>query len=554
MHFFAAFKITPQDIVKLTRPRDDFKSGEKRREKQKNKFSENVSYFFSNFVRKQEDVMAAITSKKLLFEATLLQQQLAQAEQNISNLPIAKQLPAINEVAEIEQKKFQELQQKVESFFSKTDLFDMDDSAQISQKLSEGLSHLKNISETQEKLLIYSEIYSNAQEALKSTQSDRSEKLRSVALCIIKTMGQNSFNPGITLALVDLQKNLNQAILGQREEALKTPLQGFSISQNSDLLAKQFADEHHLLMQQKGSYQEIHERFLLFFEKLRIASNNNSSLKANGTFFRVYDTVFNLLGNLQILQAKIDKGLSNQMAAAFKAVITTTANSQQAIPISAKQEEKKTTYLQASIEELLRAFVFLKAGTPDAVEQASGILKALYQKKSTWIFAMNDTQPMLIVSRVFFHLYHIHRVENPSLLRNDADYGFKAFIAFNGFTATNSERIRALQRTVVELALSGLEEGVNAEDTASISLLLKVLEEFNSPNEVNIAHALFGSLHRLHTESRKSNSTLIDPNQPRFNGDFGRNAFPVFINGLEKTTKLQSIAAVRDSLKSAWQI
>jgi hypothetical protein len=35
MPFFAAFKIIPQDIVKLTRPRDDFKSGEKRRKKQK---------------------------------------------------------------------------------------------------------------------------------------------------------------------------------------------------------------------------------------------------------------------------------------------------------------------------------------------------------------------------------------------------------------------------------------------------------------------------------------------------------------------------------------
>jgi hypothetical protein len=34
MPFFTAFKIIPQDIVKLTRPRDDFKSDKERREKQ----------------------------------------------------------------------------------------------------------------------------------------------------------------------------------------------------------------------------------------------------------------------------------------------------------------------------------------------------------------------------------------------------------------------------------------------------------------------------------------------------------------------------------------
>jgi hypothetical protein len=33
MHFFADWKIIPQDIVKLTRPRDDFSSCEKRHEK-----------------------------------------------------------------------------------------------------------------------------------------------------------------------------------------------------------------------------------------------------------------------------------------------------------------------------------------------------------------------------------------------------------------------------------------------------------------------------------------------------------------------------------------
>ncbi len=425
--------------------------------------------------------MAALTfsviSKQLLLEVTQLQQRLAKTDEDISKLPIKQQLSAIDKVAE-DKKQFQELHRKVETFFSKTDLFDITDSVKISQQLAGASTHLKNISATQEKLLIYREVYSRAQEALKSTQPDRNEKLQSVVSYITQTTTKNTFNRDIAFAFIDLQKELIRATLEGKKEEHKTPItpQNFSTSQNSDLglLRK----EYDVRMQQKGSSEDIQGRLLYLFKKLRIASNANPSLKEDTQFLHMYNTVFNTFSNLHILLTRTDEALSKQMMADFKAILSATSpGSQQVTPIPVKPEENRMVTLQTSIKELQDALILLKGETPDVVG-ASVLLKAL----------------------------------------------------------------------------SGLEGAVNSEDAHATSAFLKVLEEVNLPNERNIAHALFGNLYRLHTESRKSNPALINPDDSRFHGDFGRNAFVIFTNGPEKKTKLQSIVEIQNSLKSAWGI
>ncbi len=166
-------------------------------------------------------MMSQITSSQLLLEVTQLQQKLAQINQQISNMPIAQQLPAVHQVAVTERQQFLDLQEKVQAFYSKTVLFNIDECVQISLRLTEASTHLKSISKTQEKLFIYNEIYSDAEEALTSTRSDRNERLRLVMNDITQTMAKNHFNHGISLALTDLQEHLSRAILREKKKEAK---------------------------------------------------------------------------------------------------------------------------------------------------------------------------------------------------------------------------------------------------------------------------------------------------------------------------------------------
>ena len=325
-------------------------------------------------------------------------------------------------------------------------------------------------------------------------------------------------------------------------------------------LVRQLQEEYDSLMNQRGSYPELHNLFLIFFEKLRTQSNCNPNLKTSTEFSQIYQGVLNVFDRLHMLQMKVDKVAYEKMMGSFKAVLSKTTNPQQIIPPVVSCEDKNKEPLQGTVIELQKAISLLKEERPQAVESASAILKSLHQKKSSCIFAISGMEPMLTVSRIFFHLYNIHAIESPNLLKDDKDYGFKAFLGtYPGFTATNTQRCRALQRTLVELVLADLEKSVNFEDVESTKTFLKILEgtqlqNHDSINGVNIAHLLFGSLYQLHTEARKSDPTLIDPNHAQFNGDFGRNAFQTLINELEKKLKLQTIIKVHNDLKTLWQI
>ena len=74
-------------------------------------------------------------------------------------------------------------------------------------------------------------------------------------------------------------------------------------------------------------------------------------------------------------------------------------------------------------------------------------------------FKISGNDLSSVADRPCFHLYFIHKNESPDLLVNDMQYGNKAMAGV--FPATNEERTRAVQRTIVELVLEGLENAIH---------------------------------------------------------------------------------------------
>jgi hypothetical protein len=166
------------------------------------------------------------------------------------------------------------------------------------------------------------------------------------------------------------------------------------------------------------------------------------------------------------------------------------------------------------------------------------------------------------LTRPYTHLYFIHKKEHKELaeqLASDSDYGKNTMLG--QYPTTNLERCRALQRTIMELALKGLETMVDGNQKDNIQTTLKILEHtLTDPkdlpnNKDNPAHILFGQLYTLHSAARQKNPALVDPADSRFNSDFGRHAFwcpnP---NQVDPSTKTAAIEAVREVLKKAWDM
>jgi hypothetical protein len=173
------------------------------------------------------------------------------------------------------------------------------------------------------------------------------------------------------------------------------------------------------------------------------------------------------------------------------------------------------------------------------------------------LFAMTESEPTSIGDRIFFHMYHIHRVESPEKLDGSWDYGTKAFQE----SASPEERLRAAQRVCIELALTGLEDAITAQDSFTLRQYLDLLEGLNlHENDLpkgtkNIVHALFGKLYFHYKEAAESNKTLVHPHDDAFNGDFGRNAFRENTKiTIDPQFKLDVIKQLRNELKQTWRI
>lgn len=140
---------------------------------------------------------------------------------------------------------------------------------------------------------------------------------------------------------------------------------------------------------------------------------------------------------------------------------------------------------------------------------------------------------------------------------DDPDLGNNAMAG--QYLIDNELRIRSIQRTIVELALEELEGAINdSSKIDEIGAMLLILEgsQFDGkdlPAEgMNFAHFLFWKMYVCHNSARQTDSSLADPNDMRFRGDFGRNAFYSFEPGIKAETKVAAIQQLRDKLKEVW--
>jgi hypothetical protein len=198
---------------------------------------------------------------------------------------------------------------------------------------------------------------------------------------------------------------------------------------------------------------------------------------------------------------------------------------------------------------------------PDAsyreLEAALEKLVILESKVTKVAFKISSNTPSLVSLRPCYHLYFIHKNEQPELLVEDLHYGTNAMAGIH--PATNEQRSRAIQRTIVELALEGLEDAINFGAGDTISAMMKTLEEMQMNaadllQDQNIAHVLFGSMYTLHCAARETNPLLINPSDSQFNNDFGRNAFSSAADRINLETKIAAIGEIRQALKVAWKV
>ncbi len=191
------------------------------------------------------------------------------------------------------------------------------------------------------------------------------------------------------------------------------------------------------------------------------------------------------------------------------------------------------------------------------VQQAVTTLAALEQTKA--MFQMSGRDQRSIGDRPFYHIYLIHKNDAPGKLKDDMEYGSKAFAGT--YEATPEERQRAVQRTIVELALENIEDAINFENGELLVHALNLLEETKLATKdqanarENAAHLIYGDFYNAHIAARNGNPSLVNPNDGQFGGDFGREAFRrVNLDGVDPAIKLQVIGNLRNALKAAWKV
>lgn len=218
--------------------------------------------------------------------------------------------------------------------------------------------------------------------------------------------------------------------------------------------------------------------------------------------------------------------------------------------------------LKTALRELFRVVPLINTGKPSDLKPALGIISTLTSLKCA--FTLSGAQEQSIVSRLYFHLYFIHKNANRYIPPNEYDYGRKAFNEEDIFSALHGEKIRAVQRTIAEVSLEGIRQACLREHPLDIRYFLDQLEknildmqDRLMSSQANIAHSLFGILWDTYYPCYERDKVhLCNPRDAAFRGDFGRVAFRDEAGSLliNKDFKLQALTALITKLKSAWKI
>jgi hypothetical protein len=214
-----------------------------------------------------------------------------------------------------------------------------------------------------------------------------------------------------------------------------------------------------------------------------------------------------------------------------------------------------TTKTSSSTQPSNKTPVFL-----EKIHQLSAMVKLFADDRTTNnMWTAVDALDKLGLCSVYSHLDSIHKNEHEKRLTSDLDYGKNAMMS--QYPTSNLERRRAIQRTIVELALEGLESMVAGTQKTTIQETLEILEQTPMDpkdlpnNKDNPAHILFGELFILHRKAREKDCGLVDPSDSKFNSEFGRHAFWCpDAKQVDPSTKTQAVKAVREALKKAWKM
>ena len=211
---------------------------------------------------------------------------------------------------------------------------------------------------------------------------------------------------------------------------------------------------------------------------------------------------------------------------------------------------------------MIRVIPLINSGKATELKAALGIISTLTSLKC--VFPLSGVHEQPITTRLYFHLYYIHRNANKHIPPNENDYGRKAFNEEEIFSALPSEKIRAVQRTIAEVALEGIRQACLKKNPLDIRYFLDQLEknvidlqDRLKSDQANFAHTLFGLLWDTYNPCyERDKAHLCNPRDAAFRGDFGRFAFRDEAGAqlINNDYKLQALTILIMKLKTSWKI
>ncbi|MBS0651944.1 MAG: hypothetical protein JSR39_00285 [Verrucomicrobia bacterium] len=205
----------------------------------------------------------------------------------------------------------------------------------------------------------------------------------------------------------------------------------------------------------------------------------------------------------------------------------------------------------------------LERADEDADVQILTLVAQLQSSDLRASFKMSSNDPWNVSDRLFFHTYFIHANETPDRIPRDIeDYGRLAFLNFGGVGSEPVERARAIQRTLVEVGLEGLEDAILNNDAERARHYLDSLDRFEVherdriENYSRASHSLFAALYQRYNLARETNQSLVSPHDPAFRGDFGRSGFrdEAAPHQIPQAIKLEVIRQIRQQYQQKWRI
>lgn len=214
---------------------------------------------------------------------------------------------------------------------------------------------------------------------------------------------------------------------------------------------------------------------------------------------------------------------------------------------------------------LQEAIVALSLHSPEGFSKA---LDGILELDGLTFAPHAENKDKKITNRIFFHLQNIHKKETPEKVNsNDRHYGSNAFLSQN--MSTSAEKLRAVQRTQVEVCLFTLKECLKGDlsidspiaGKTAFAGIFEILENLKlDPKDLpkgqkNLAHALFGKLYSTYLAAWEKDKSMIHPHDKTFKNDFGRNAFLYDSKGvIPDTYRMQAVVEMSQVLKEGWDL